>query len=75
MADIVDIAAEQSERVEAAQIAAVRAKACKREAQPTGACLWCEDDFQEPQGQYKRLYCDDFCRNKHQRRVLLDRTG
>gem|GEM_PF-5417984 len=69
MADIVDIAAEQSERVEAAQLAAVRAKAARREVQPSGQCHFCEADFDEPPGEHAQLYCDDFCRNKHQRQL------
>lgn len=56
-----------------AQIAAVRARAQRREVQPRGECLFCGDDFEEPQGQYKRLYCDDFCRGKHQRALLQAR--
>jgi hypothetical protein len=73
MADIVDIAHEQAERVEAAQIAAVRANAQVREVQPTGECLFCEDQFDEPPGEYKRLYCDALCSRKHARRLQLER--
>lgn len=63
-ADELDRAASVEEAARAANIAAIRAQAGKRELYPIGKCHWCN----EPTDNEEKLFCDGECADFHARK-------